>query len=323
MRKFFVLTLVVIMVLLLVACNSSVDTTDSTESTPIDTPPVTEPTDTEAPITDAPVSETTEPEETTEPAGPEFTEVNETVYVYGTDVLNVRLAPSADSEKMGEMREGEQVTRVAYNEKWSKISYYGNLYYASSEYLTTHAPLEFEDKTDSVYVIAEGTLNIRKKPAANSDVVAYLPYGTKLERTGIATVADEFGTVWSRLLYNGQVCYVSTNYLSETAPAVLPETDFKEANETVYVAAMVNDKIVESLNLRSTPSLSGSVVTSVPAGTELLRVQIATTADDEGIVWSVVKYNDTLCYVSSTYLTTEAPEAPEAENTDETTTVAE
>ncbi len=332
------------MILSLVACNGSDSTTESEDITdPIITPPDTnEPKDTEEITPDTGTStdttgdgETEKPDEPEIPDEPEFTEVNETVYVYGTDFLNVRKEASADSEKMGEMKEGEQVTRIGYNNKWSKILYYENEYYASSEYLTTHAPLEFDDKTDTVYIIAEGTLNIRKKPAANSDVVAYLPYGTQLARTGIATTEDEFGTVWSRLLYNGQVCYVSTSYLSETAPAVLPEADFKEVNDKVYIASTVNDKVIERLNLRSTPSLSGNIVASVPAGTELLRLRIATTADGDGIIWSMVKYNEIVCYASSSYLTTEAPvvegdettvatePAESPEDADETTTAAE
>ena len=310
MRKILTLVLALIMILSLAACKPVLpdETTD-----PV-TDPVTDAPDTDAPDTDAPAdSDVADTEPADEPEGLKFTEVNETVYVYGTDTLNVRKEASADSEKMGEMREGEQVTRIGYNEKWSQISYYGVTYYASSEYLTTHAPLEFEDKTDSVYIVAEGTLNLRKKPAPNSEVVAYLPYGTKLDRTGIATVEDEFGTLWSRLLYNGEVCYASTGYLDEKEPAVI-EDDFKSVNEDVYVVSKKGDTVIESLNLRATPSLSGNIVASPAAGTKLLRVGVAKQADDEGIVWSKVIYNGVTCYASSAYLTTEAPADTTGEN---------
>ena len=321
MRKFLVLALALIMIFSLVACNSDVNTDDSSAdiTDPIVGPETDEPQNTGDETEDTTDTSDVAPE-TEAPQGPEFTEVNETVYVYGTDVLNVRQEASADSEKMGEMKEGEQVTRTGYNAKWSRISYYGNTYYASSDYLTTHAPLEFDDKTDTVYIVAEGTLNLRKKPAASADVVAYLPYGTELDRTGIATTEDEFGTTWSRLLYNGEVCYASTSYLSEKAPAVTPTDDFNTVNEDVYIVSELNNKVIESLNLRATPSLSGNIVISVPAGTKLLRVGVAKQADDEGIVWSKVIYNNVTCYASSGYLTTDAPET--AENTTEVTNVA-
>lgn len=306
------------MILSLAACKPvEPDESKAPETDPVD-PVVTDAPEDTSDGTGTGTDTTVEPEETEEPKGLEFTEVNETVYVYGTDVLNVRKEASADSEKMGEMKEGEQVTRIGYNEKWSKISYYGATYYASSNYLTTHAPIEFDDKTDTVYIVAEGTLNLRKKPAPNSDVVAYLPYGTKLDRTGIATAEDEFGTLWSRLLYNGEVCYASTGYLSEKEPAVISD-DFDEANEDVYVVSKRGDTVIESLNLRATPSLSGNIVASPAAGTKLLRVGVAKEADDEGIVWSKVIYNNVTCYASSSYLTTEAPAVDDAESTAETT----
>lgn len=304
------------MILSLAACKPvEPDESKAPETDPVD-PVVTDAPEDTSDGTGTGTDTTVEPEETEEPKGLEFTEVNETVYVYGTDVLNVRKEASADSEKMGEMKEGEQVTRIGYNEKWSKISYYGATYYASSNYLTTHAPIEFDDKTDTVYIVAEGTLNLRKKPAPNSDVVAYLPYGTKLDRTGIATVEDEFGTLWSRLLYNGEVCYASTGYLSEEAPAVMTEDDFTVVNEYVYVIDVEVGLYLRSLPTRSSES---KVVHTASAGTKLLRVGVAKEADDEGIVWSKVIYNNVTCYASSSYLTTEAPAVDDAEDTTETT----
>ena len=291
------------MLISLISCQN-----DSVETDPIDA----DPTETEAPAVNETEAPETNPAETaapeTEPAIT-FTEVNETVYVYGTDILNVRKEASAESEKMGEMKEGEQVIRIGYNANWSKISFYGNEYYASSTYLTTHAPLEFSDKTEKVYITAEGTLNLRKKPSPNADIVAYLPYGKELERTGIATEADEFGTIWSRLLYNGQVCYVNSKHIDTEAPATDDNFTLVD-NEAVYVISKKDDKPVESLNLRALPTLSSNIVKSIAANTELVRVGIAKEADEEGIVWSKVIYDGAICYASSSYLTTTAPELP-------------
>lgn len=315
MRKIFALALAVIMILSLVACKG--ETVDTTDSSPVVTDPViTEPADTdetdEPTETDAPVDtdETDAPEETDAPSLNSFTEVNETVYVYGTNILNVRKEPSKDSEKMGEMKEGEQVTRTGYNASWSRISYYGNTYYASSDYLTTSAPLEFTDKTDTVYIIAEGTLNLRKKPAQNADIVAFLPYGTELSRTGIAKTADEADITWSRLLYNGEVCYASTSFLSEEKPEFTDiDDDFTTVNETVYVVRQNGEVKVEAINVRALPSLSSNSLAVIGPDTELTRVGIAKKADADGITWSKVVYGDKTGYISSSYVTKDAPEA--------------
>lgn len=325
MRKFLILALALVMVFSLTACKK--DSDDTSDSTPTVTDPVdteatdtntTNPSDTDNTVepeeTDEPedtddtdnVGTTNLPDEDEDPDGTEFVSVNETVYVYGTSILNVRKEPSKDSEKVGEMKEGEQVTRIGYNDNWSKISYYGDICYASSDYLTTSAPLSFTDKTDKVYITAEGRLNLRKKPSANADIVAYLPYGTELSRTGIADKADADGITWSRVLYNGEVCYASSSYLAKEAPL----SEFEVVYENVYVVSSKDGKIVESLNLRATPSLSGNIVYTIPAETQLLRVGIAKSADDEGIVWSKILYSDgTVCYASSSYLTTVAPDS--------------
>ena len=110
MRKFFVLTLAILMILALAACKS---TTSEPETEPVETPEVsdsdfnteeTDPTES-ADITDTTeTDETNTPAESDEPAELAFIDVNETVYIYGTNTLNVRKAPSADSEKMGEMK---------------------------------------------------------------------------------------------------------------------------------------------------------------------------------------------------------------------------
>ena len=311
MRRFLIITLALVTLLSLVSCGASADETTDT------TPTETQPTDVDTsgvridPVeTDAPESsdETTASAETEEVLADEFISVNETVYVYGTDVLNVRAEPSKDSAKMGEMKEGEQVTRIGYNSSWSKISYYGNTYYASSDYLTTRAPLDFSDKTDTVYIIAEGTLNLRKKPAANSDIVAFLPYGTELSRTGIATTEDDAGIIWSRLLYNGEVCYASSSFLDTEKPSLSDtDDDFKTVNEIVYVARKNGNVTVLSLNVRALPSLSSNSLAVLEPDTMLTRIGIAKEADADGIIWSMVVYNGKTGYVSSSYITTEVP----------------
>ena len=328
MRRLLVLALAVVMIFSLFACGKADENTTepdgiSTEpvagpeetDAPVETDPTeTDPTDydttpvyeTEADDTDAEI--TTSADITTEPSALEFTEVNETVYVYGTAILNVRKEPSVNSEKLGEMKEGETVTRLGYNSSWSKISYYGKICYASSDYLTTSAPLEFTDKYDTVYTTAEGTLNIRKKPDTKAEIIAALPYGTELSRTGISTSTDANGITWSRILYNGQVCYASTAFLDTEKPSLADaDKDFTALSETVYVVRQNGEIKVESINIRALPSRSSNSIAVVGPDTELTRTGIAKSADAEGIIWSRVVYDGKTGYIGSGYLTADAP----------------
>ncbi len=304
MKKILLIALALLLVLSLVACGNEQETTgDSDTQSPIDSTSKPDETTTEPDeTTTQPDETTTEPEgseTTTEPTTPDttaFIEVKETVYVFGTDVLNIRASYSADSEKVGEMKEGESVVRTGYNEEWSRILYYGEVRYASSNYLTTTAPFEYTNKTETVYVNSE-QLNLRIKASSEADIVVTLKYGDAIERTGVSTTKDENGYEWSRLLYNGQVCYANSIYLSAT-PSVSDTIVFEEKNDTVYTTAEV------AVNLREDATATSTIVVSLGYGTRLERTGLATAPDAEGITWSRVLYNGKVCYITSAYLTT-------------------
>lgn len=59
---------------------------------------------------------------------------------------------------------------------------------------------------DMVYVTSD-TLNIRKEPSVESELVETITYGTELTRTGMGTQG------WDRISYNGETVYVSQEYL--------------------------------------------------------------------------------------------------------------
>ena len=302
MKRFLLLALALLMILSLVACDGAPETTSEPDtSTPEETTSQPEETTTE------PEETTTEPEETTtEPTTPttptdptEFTEVKETVYVYNTDILNVRESASYDSAKVGEMKEGESVVRTGVSAEWSRISYNGETRYASSKYLTTVAPFEYTNKTETVYVNTT-QLNLRAKASASEDVaiVVTLVLGDAVERTGVSTTKDEDGNEWSRLLYNGQVCYANSIFLS-TTKAVSDTLTFEAKNDTVYTVAEI------AVNLRADASLDSTIVASLEYGTQLERTGIASAKDEEGILWSRVTLGDKIGYVSSAFLSTD------------------
>ncbi len=292
MKKILLLALALLMVVSLAACNKTPKDTESTDLPETST----EPSDSSSEPTD-----TTDPADSTSTPSAEdelFTPVNETVYVYGTGVLNIRESYSTESKKVGEMKEGEQVTRTGYNEEWSRILYKdGKTYYASSAYLTTAAPMAFADKSETMFAGAD-PLKLYLKPSLNADSPLDLAYGAEVALTGVSTTADEAGKYWSRLLVNGTVYYVpSENLIAKTN--VGSTLTFTEVSETVRVTAEV------SLRLREDASLTSIVVTTVANGTELTRTGIATTADAEGIIWSRILYEGKICYASSSMLTNE------------------
>lgn len=299
MKRFLLLTLALLMILSLASCDGTPETTsDPDTSTPEETTTLPEETSSEPEETTSEPEETTEPEssETTDsPADPtEFTEVRETVYVINTNELNVRRAPSLDGEKVASMKEGESVVRTGVNADWSRISYNGETCYASSEYLTTVAPFVYTDKLETVYV-AVAKLNLRAKANAESTTLYVLDLGTELQRTGVSTTKDEEGNEWSRLLYNGTVCYANSTCLS-TTKSTADTLTFEEKDDTVYTIAET------AVNLRQDADVNSTILASLGYGTALKRTGLATAADKDGILWSRVTVGDKTGYISTAYL---------------------
>lgn len=302
MKKLLAVLLALLTLLSFAACGNGSDTeSESDTETNVGTESESE-TETET-ETDPESESESEPETETNvpPVDNSFVERNETVYVNGANALNIRATNTLDDNNIvGALKEGDSVKRVGYNETWSKIVYNGKEYYASSKYLSTKAPVAFDDVNETVYVKVENTVTVRSKAWADSEALAYLPNGTAVIRTGVAKEADEFGSYWSRIIYtdekgNAKDGYINSRFLSSETPLA-----FTEVNETVIISNC------ETLNLRAEASVNGKTLASPKSGTELQRIGLATAADADGIVWSMLMHEGNVCYASSAYLAVKA-----------------
>lgn len=150
-----------------------------------------------------------------------------------------------------------------------------------------NAEVKFSDVNETVYTTDR--CNVRKSYSTNSDKLATLEIGTSLKRTGVSN------TGWSRVSYNGQTAYISSQYLTTTQV----EIKFKDVNEKLYAT--------QDCNLRKSWSTDSERVGYLTAGQEVTRTGIA----DNG--WSRINNNGQVVYVATRLLTTEKPE----ENPDE------
>ena len=96
---------------------------------------------------DADMSNDTENEEDETTTEAETTDGNEAVYkeknetVYASKAVNIRKGPSTSFGRVAVLQKGHSITRVAIGDNgWSKVSYNGETYYISSEYLTLTKP---------------------------------------------------------------------------------------------------------------------------------------------------------------------------------------
>ena len=130
-------------------------------------------------------------------------------------------------------------------------------------------------------VYATTTVNVRTGPGTEFDRVGKLVEGDSVKRIGVGNNG------WSRVIYNDEVAYVHSDYLTE-------EVLFKNVEETVYATTAVN--------VRTGPGTEFERVGLLKEGDSVKRTGIG------GNGWSRVVYNGEVAYVIGDYLTTKAPD---------------
>ena len=151
-------------------------------------------------------------------------------------------------------------------------------------------------ETDEI-VTAKNVTNLRDVPSQGEDstVKVKLSNGERAARIGISKSG------WSKLLYQGEVYYAVSSYLTTDLAVVEQEapvvddgikTEFIACNETVTAKIEVN--------LRRLPSVTNPeahVVTTLYNGEQIKRIGI-----NHDVGWSKVEYNGQILYCVSSYL---------------------
>ncbi|MFD1708208.1 SH3 domain-containing protein, partial [Siminovitchia sediminis] len=139
-------------------------------------------------------------------------------------VLNLRSSASTSSAVVGKLPAGTKVTVHSESNGWAKVAANGQVGYVSSKYLSgkaattgtqrTSAPAPTQTKTMTKYVNVNpgSALNVRSKSSTSGSVIGSLSSGTKV------TVYSE-SKGWAQINYNGRTGYVSSTYLSGSAPS--------------------------------------------------------------------------------------------------------
>ncbi len=184
------------------------------------------------------------------------------------------------------------------------------------------APLTNEEKLYTEVneeVTAKELTNLRSAATTKSDVVATLKNGEIVTRIGVGSNG------WSKLIYNGQMVYAITSYLTTdlTPVTTAPETETKEPTTPVTntpetevqddfkaVSDMVTAKL--EVNLRTAPTTKSEVVVLLKNGEFVERTGIS----EKG--WSRLIYKGQIVYAVTSYLTGES-----STDVEETTATAE
>ena len=205
-----------------------------------------------------------------------FKDVNETVYA--TTDVNVRSGPSTSNSSLGGLSKNASVLRTGVGSKgWSRIKYNGGTAYVKSDYLTTTKPKEevtFTDVNETVYATKD--VNVRKGPSTSDNAIGKLEKGKSVTRTGVGSNG------WSRVTYNNETAYISSDYLTTTAPE-----DTQKTNNA-------NLKTLEIEGQTLVPEFLPDVTSyTMKVGKDVEKLKINAKAEDEKATVSI-KGNETL-----------------------------
>jgi uncharacterized protein YgiM (DUF1202 family) len=231
-------------------------------------------------------------------------------HVTAKEEVNLRDIPSQDqmATVMATLENGQIAMRTGISSSgWSRLVYEGVTYYAVSSYLTTDlegngedGPIsdpdgdgiatQFDPADDTV--TAKDTVNLRSIPSVTDEkaqVLGQLKNGETAHRTGIS------GNGWSRLEWNGQICYAVTNYLEILGAPKDQEgiqTEFQDADD--YVTPK------DAVNLRTIPSVTdpeSRIVKKIRKGDVVHR-----TGVNSDVGWSRVVWEGQVLYCVTSYL---------------------
>lgn len=177
-------------------------------------------------------SETTQSESAADADGElqTLTDYGTSTTLYASDNVNIRLQPSTESNILGSLMPGDQVTVVGETATWFKVNVNGNIGYINKAFLVntpqsetaaqTDAPVSDTTKTNAELnsYIDYGTgyqyytttdVNLRAQPGTDSSVISGLSGGQAV------TVIGETDN-WFVVSVNGATGYVSKSYISSS-----------------------------------------------------------------------------------------------------------
>ena len=150
-------------------------------------------------------------------------------------------------------------------------------------------------KPETVYAVK--MVNIRMQGNVHSIALAKLYEGKTVTRIGISDDG------WSAVLYEDQVCYISSNYLSTEEHPEAPD------NPNVPNEQTVDDMVytIDDVNMREGPGFDRAVLCRVPEYVDLHRTGIVTSG------WCRVTYKDQEGFIATHYLAEKHPGESESE----------
>lgn len=155
--------------------------------------------------------------------------------------------------------------------------------------LTASLTLSAAAASFGVGTVNASALRLRAQPNTSSTTLTQAYRGTTVD------VLSDAVDGWYQVSFNGQVGYMSAEYLTVTPLTSVPETEQETSNGEGHSTGQVILSRSSTLSIRATASSSGERVGKVPNGTVLTLGECVNG-------WYVVTYNGVTGYVDGQYI---------------------
>lgn len=223
-----------------------------------------------------------------------------------TSSLNLRNGPSTSDAIILVMPAGASVTITGdLTNGFYPLTYKGTQGYGHSDWISfggSSSSGSTTSATGTAYVI-DGALNLRSGPSTGNSVITVMPNGAAVSLTGQSSGG------FLSVSYNGTAGWAYADYLS-TSGGSSSGNSSNSGNSSSSGSTAVGDTVVSTmrttarLNMRSGPSTSYSIVTTVVSGA---TVEVMGSAQSG---FYPVRYGSTKGWMSGDYLSTSGTGTP-------------
>ncbi|MDU1454183.1 MAG: SH3 domain-containing protein [Paeniclostridium sordellii] len=202
--------------------------------------------------------------------------------------VNFRKGPGINYNSIGKLNKGDRVEYLETVGSWIKVKHNSNEGFVHSNYISTSSNTGESNEDTSVKSEKQVTgnrVNFRKGPGTSYSIITSLNKGTK-----VGYISENNG--WAKISYNGNIGYMSTNYLATIDSNSGGNNSGSNEDSTVKSEKQVTGNRV---NFRKGPGTNYSVITSLNKGTKVGYIS-------ESNGWAKVNYNGTIGYMSANYI---------------------
>ena len=218
--------------------------------------------------------------------------------------LRVRKSSDLNSEVIGLLLNGEEISITGESGSWYEINYKGSKGYVSKNYVKiAEENIETNNKPNNenpssqkgVVVNISSVLRVRSEANGNSEILGFLTNGCNVNILG------ESGN-WYNISYNGKNAYVSKEYVKITSENN-SQSNSNDNNSSQASEDKIDNKngqvvnVHSGLNVRSGASTSSGIIGSLSNGSNV-------TILGESGNWYKIKYGNSTGYVSKDYVKT-------------------